>query len=114
LIDTNGLDYPRNLDYEAFWRAADAASAVLMADLAHTAAIVSAGVVPSPFADCGVVVASAQLTTRSNLIFWRKGKINAAIKKVLCEKAGIAQTAAVAVAMKEAATPNSSSSNIRS
>jgi glycine hydroxymethyltransferase len=105
LIVAGASGYPRNLDYSAFRKAADAAGAVLVADLAQTAALVSAGIAPSPFKHCDVVIATAQKSSRSDLVFYRKGKLAKQFETAFTEWGSVPQTAAVAVAMKEAVTP---------
>jgi glycine hydroxymethyltransferase len=108
LIVAGAAGYPRNVDYAAFRRIADASSAVLVADLAQTGALVSAGIAPSPFEHCDVVVATVQRAMapfRSDLVFYRKGNLGRRIAAALHDDATIPQTAAVAVAMKEASGP---------
>jgi glycine hydroxymethyltransferase len=105
LIVAGSPGYPRSVDYVAFRQIADLSGAVLMADLAQTCALVAAGVAPSPFAHCDVVVATAQKSSRTDLIFYRQTEVAKRIVSAFREEPGIPQMAAIAVAMKEVATP---------
>jgi len=68
--------YSRNLDYKKFKEIADQNGSYLMADMAHVAGLVAAGVVPSPFEFCDVVTSTVHKTLRgprAGIIFYRKG-----------------------------------------
>jgi len=68
--------YARNLDYAKFRKIADDCGALLMADLAHVAGLVAAGLVPSPFDYCDVVTSTVHKTLRgprAGIIFFRRG-----------------------------------------
>lgn len=56
--------YPRTIDFEAFRRIADEVDAVLMADIAHIAGLVAAGVHPSPFPHAHIVTTTTHKTLR--------------------------------------------------
>jgi len=56
IIVTGASAYPRTIDFEAFRKIADEVNAYLMADMAHIAGLVAAGVHPSP-------IPHAQFTT---------------------------------------------------
>jgi len=56
--------YPRTLDFEAVRRAADAAGAVVMADIAHIAGLVATGLHPSPVAHAEFVTTTTHKTLR--------------------------------------------------
>merc|ERR1719278_1136510 len=68
--------YSRNLDYKRFKEVADQNGSWLMADMAHVAGLVAAGLVPSPFQYCDVVTSTVHKTLRgprAGIIFCRKG-----------------------------------------
>ena len=56
--------YPRTLDFEAVRRAADACGAVVMADIAHIAGLVAAGLHPSPVPHAEFVTTTTHKTLR--------------------------------------------------
>jgi len=56
--------YPRTIDFAKFREAADACGAILMADIAHIAGLVAAGVHPSPFPYCDIVTTTTHKTLR--------------------------------------------------
>ncbi len=56
--------YPRTIDFEAVRRAADACGAVVMADIAHIAGLVAAGLHPSPVPHCEFVTTTTHKTLR--------------------------------------------------
>ena len=68
--------YSRDLDYARFRQIADNCGALLMADMAHVAGLVAAGVSPSPFPYCDVVTSTVHKTLRgprAGIIFCRRG-----------------------------------------
>lgn len=117
--------YSRNLDYKRFREIADDVDAYLMSDMAHISGLVAAGVVPSPFQYSDIVTTTTHKTLRgprSGIIFFRKGvrktknggenvmynlerKINEAVFPGLQGGPHNHQIAAVATALKQAATP---------
>lgn len=117
--------YSRHLDYKRFREIADENGAYVLADMAHVSGLVSAGLAPSPFEFCDVVTSTTHKTLRgprSGLIFFRKGvrkvnkdgtkvmydiekKINEAVFPGLQGGPHNHQIAAVAVALKQANTP---------
>ncbi|MDX9910495.1 MAG: serine hydroxymethyltransferase [Phycisphaerales bacterium] len=56
--------YPRQIDFARFRAIADKCGAILMADIAHIAGLVAAGVHPSPFPHCDVVTTTTHKTLR--------------------------------------------------
>lgn len=115
--------YPRTVDFKKFREIADSCGAILMVDMSHFAGLVAGGAYPSPFDYADVVTTTVHKTLRgprSALIFSRKDKtkLNAKGQSVsfseLIDKAvfpglqggpHMNQIAAVAVALKEAASP---------
>lgn len=76
--------YARNLDYAKFRKIADDCGALLMADMAHVAGLVAAGLVPSPFDYCDVVTSTVHKTLRgprAGIIFFRKGNFLISLRK---------------------------------
>jgi len=90
LIIISTTAYSRTLNFRAFRRIADKVGAYLMADIAHIAGLVVAGVHPHPFPWCDVVTTTTHKTLRGprgGLIlskikdrFDRQGKYNLAQK----------------------------------
>jgi glycine hydroxymethyltransferase len=56
--------YPRVIDFEAVRKAADACGALVMADIAHIAGLVAAGLHPSPVPHCEFVTTTTHTTLR--------------------------------------------------
>jgi glycine hydroxymethyltransferase len=114
LIVAGFTAYPRVIDWKAFRSIADACGAILHVDLSHTAGLVAGGVYPSPFPYADTVMTTVHKTLRgprSAIIFSRidaRGldkKIDKAIFPGLSGGPHENTIAAVAVALKEAATP---------
>lgn len=62
LIVTGASAYPRVIDFPAFREIADEVGALLMADIAHIAGLVAAGVHPSPIGICDMVTTTTHKT----------------------------------------------------
>jgi len=56
--------YPRTIDFAAFRAVADEVGAFLLADMAHIAGLVAAGIHPSPLPHCHVVTTTTHKTLR--------------------------------------------------
>jgi glycine hydroxymethyltransferase len=103
--------YPRQVDFEPFRRAADAVGAVVMADIAHFAGLVAAGVHPSPIAHCEFVTTTTHKTLRGprgGMIMCREAFAKGISSSVFPGNQGgplMHVIAAKAVAFKEALTP---------
>lgn len=106
--------YPRTIDFKKFRMIADAAGALLMVDLSHTAGLVAGRAYPSPFPYADVVTTTTHKTLRgprAALIFVRHDdrgldtKIDKAVFPGLQGGPHANQIAAVAVALAEAAQP---------
>ena len=114
--------YPRVVDWKKFREITDASGALLMVDMSHIAGLVAGGVYPSPFEYADIVTTTTHKTLRgprSALIFSRKDKKNKDGQPLDLDKKidkavfpGMQggphenQIAAVAVALKEAASPS--------
>ncbi|KKU94469.1 MAG: Serine hydroxymethyltransferase [Candidatus Jorgensenbacteria bacterium GW2011_GWA1_48_13] len=100
--------YPRKINFQKFGEIASSAGALLMADVAHIAGLIAAGVHPSPFPYADVVTTTTHKTLRgprAALIFSKKKWSEAIDKAVFPGLQGgphLNQIAATAVALKEA------------
>lgn len=128
MIIAGATAYSRTIDFEKFREIARDVGAYLMVDMAHIAGLVAAGAHPSPFsAKDGQAIADVVTTTthktlrgpRGAMIFSRNDRMMRAGEKEISLAAAIDkavfpglqggphdnQTAAIAVALKEAMTP---------
>ncbi len=64
LVIVGASAYPRTIDFQAVRAAADAAGAPVMADIAHIAGLVAAGLHPSPVPHCEFVTTTTHKTLR--------------------------------------------------
>ncbi|MFA5841462.1 MAG: serine hydroxymethyltransferase [Candidatus Paceibacterota bacterium] len=111
--------YPRVIDFKKFRDIARAAGALLMVDMSHFAGLVAGGAYPSPFLYADIVTTTMHKTLRGPrgaMIFVRRQKtkegkemselIDRAVFPGLQGGPHDNQTAAIAVALKEAGTPS--------
>ena len=110
LIMTGASAYPRFWDFEKFREIADEVGAVLVADMAHFAGLVAAGLHPSPVPHCDFVTTTTHKTLRgprAGMILSKKEYAKALDKAVMPGMQGgplMHIIAAKAVALKEAMT----------
>ena len=106
--------YPRIIDWAKMREIADAGGSFLMVDMSHVAGLIAGEAYPSPFPHADIVTTTTHKTLRgprSALIFVKKDareldkKIDKAVFPGLQGGPHENQIAAVAVALKEAATP---------
>jgi glycine hydroxymethyltransferase len=103
--------YPRTIDFTAVRVAADASGALIMADIAHVAGLVAAGLHPSPIPHCEFVTTTTHKTLRGprgGLILCREAWAKEIDKALFPGVQGgplMHVIAAKAVALKEALTP---------
>jgi glycine hydroxymethyltransferase len=64
IIVCGGTAYPRTWDFEGFATVANAVGAILVADIAHIAGLVAAGVHPSPFPHAPIATSTTHKTLR--------------------------------------------------
>lgn len=125
LIFTGATAYPRIIDWQRLRYIADLVGAFLVADISHIAGLVVAGVHPSPVGIADVITTTTHKTLRGprGALILCNGKPSNPLKKVertvenlptLIDRAIIPglqggphnhQTAAIAVALREASTP---------
>ena len=104
--------YPRILDFERFAAIGKKAGALVLADIAHISGLVATGVHPSPVPYVDVVTTTTHKSLRGprgGMIMCRKEYAEAIDKAVFPGLQGGPHnhtTAALAVALKEAATPD--------
>ncbi len=111
LIFTGGTAYPRIWDFEGFGRIAREVGAILVADIAHICGLVVGGAHPSPLPHAEVVTTTTHKTLRGprgGMVLCTAGHAKAIDRAVFpCLQGGPHNhtTAAIAVALREAATP---------
>lgn len=125
LIMTGGSAYPRVYEWAKYKEVADSVGAYLVADMAHVAGLVAAGVYPSPIGIADVVTTTTHKTLRGprGALILANGLPSTPLKAVPRTKENIPtlidralipglqggphnhQTAAIAVALKEAMQP---------
>jgi len=103
--------YPRTIDFVPFRKIADETGAMLMADIAHVAGLVAAGLHPNPVPHCEFVTTTTHKTLRgprAGIILCREEmakKLNSSIFPGIQGGPLMHVIAAKAVALKEAMTP---------
>ncbi|MBL8737121.1 MAG: serine hydroxymethyltransferase [Planctomycetes bacterium] len=111
VLIAGGSSYSRNIDYAAFAAIAREVGAVLMADIAHPAGLMAAGVVPSPIGIADVVTMTTHKTLRGprgGMILAKKDVVKPVNSSVFPGSQGgplVQQIAAKAVAFGEALRP---------
>ena len=111
LVIVGASAYPRTIDFQAVRAAADAAGAPVMADIAHIAGLVAAGLHPSPVPHCEFVTTTTHKTLRGprgGMILCREAWAKEIDKAVFPGVQGgplMHVIAAKAVAFKEALAP---------
>ncbi len=107
--------YTRDWDYARMRKIADRVGAYFLADMAHISGLVATGNANSPFEYCDIVTSTTHKSLRgprSGMVFYRKDlgeKINNAVFPMLQGGPHNHQIAALAVALKEANSPEFSS-----
>ncbi|MBP8811126.1 MAG: serine hydroxymethyltransferase [Kofleriaceae bacterium] len=110
LLFAGGTAIPRTIDFAAFAEIAREVGAIFVADIAHIAGLVAAGVHPSPIAHADVVSSTTHKTLRGprgGLLLCKDGHAKAIDRAVFPGLQGGPHnhtTAGLAVALKEAAT----------
>jgi glycine hydroxymethyltransferase len=111
MIVTGGSAYPRTIHFDQFKEIADEVGAFLMADIAHPAGIIAAGLHPSPVPHCDLVTTTTHKTLRGprgGMIMCKAAHAAAVNKNIFPGMQGgplMHVIAAKAVAFKEALTP---------
>jgi len=111
LLIAGGSAYTREWDYSRMRRIADSVGAILMVDMAHVSGLVAGKVVGKPFEWADIVTSTTHKTLRgprSGMIFGKTemmDRINQAVFPMLQGGPHNHQIAALAVALKEASSP---------
>ena len=112
LLVTGGSAFPRAIDFEAFRKIADEVGCLMMADIAHPAGLVAAGLHPTPIPYADFVTSTTHKTLRGprgGMVMCRAASAQALDKVVMPGMQGgplMHVIAAKAVAFREALTPD--------
>lgn len=112
IIVTGASAYPRHWDFAAFRTIADEVGALLLADMAHVAGLVAAGLHPTPFGHCDYITTTTHKTLRGprgGVAFAREGLMKGLNSAVFPGSQGgplMHIIAAKAVAFQEALQPS--------
>ena len=112
LIVAGGSAFPRAIDFARFREVADEVGALLMADIAHPAGLVAAGLHPSPVPHADFVTSTTHKTLRGprgGMVMCRSAHAQALDRVVMPGMQGgplMHVVAAKAVAFREALTPD--------
>jgi glycine hydroxymethyltransferase len=112
VIFCGGTAIPRTIEFPAFAEIADEVGAILVADIAHIAGLVAGGAHPSPVGHAGVITTTTHKTLRGPrgaMIMSTAEHASAVDKAVFPGLQGGPHnhtTAAIAVALREAAQPS--------
>lgn len=112
LLIAGASAYPRDWDYQKMREIADSVNAYLMADMAHISGLVAGKICNNPFEYCDVVTSTTHKSLRgprSGMIFCKKdleSAVNNAVFPSLQGGPHNHQIAALAVALKEASSPD--------
>ena len=112
LIVVGGSAYPREINFKRIGEIGRESSSLIMADIAHVAGLVAVGEHPSPFPHCDFVTTTTHKTLRGprgGMVLSQEAEHAKAINRAVfpCLQGGPHNhtTAALAVALSEAATP---------
>ena len=112
LLVTGGSAFPRAIDFKAFREIADEVGCLMMADIAHPAGLVAAGLHPTPIPYADFVTSTTHKTLRGprgGMVMCRAASAQALDKVVMPGMQGgpiMHIIAAKAVAFREALTPD--------
>jgi glycine hydroxymethyltransferase len=112
LLVTGGSAFPRAIDFKAFREIADEVGCLMMADIAHPAGLVAAGLHPTPIPYADFVTSTTHKTLRGprgGMVMCRAASAQALDKVVMPGMQGgplMHVIAAKAVAFREALTPD--------
>ncbi|CAD8192185.1 unnamed protein product [Paramecium pentaurelia] len=104
--------YSKLINFGRFRNICDQVGAILLADIAHTSGLMSAGVIPSPFPYADIVMTTTHKSLRGprgSLIYYKlqyKNRIDESVAPGLVAGAHFHTITAITVALKEALSPS--------